>query len=85
MESLRDLLAKFKLLAPPDEAVRRIVASVVSEEIGASLSKEGVSLHNQVAYLRLPPQAKAEITLHKQAILNKINERLGRTPVKNLL
>lgn len=72
MKLVSDFLARFQNLTPPDDAVRRAVASAVFFVAKVPIKKEDVSISNSVAFIRCSSIAKSAIQVARGAILDEL-------------
>lgn len=83
MKSAGDFLSKFQKLTPPNDALRRAVARVVSEVLGTTVPKEKVRIQNQVAFIDISSVAKHKLRLERRTLLDLLYEALPKA--KNLV
>lgn len=72
MKLVNDFLARFQNLTPPDDALRRAVASAVAFAAKVPVKKEDVSISNNVAFIRCSSIAKSAIQVTRGAILTEL-------------
>lgn len=82
MRSAGDFLSKFQKLTPPDDALRRAVASAVTKVLGKEVSKGQVKIQNGVAFIDVSSIAKNKIRLERRAILDLLFEKIPKAADK---
>lgn len=80
---IEDILKKYTITAP-DREVQKIVAQVVNDVVGASISYKSVSYQKGSVYVDTSPLTRSQIHIHKEDILAQISERLNTKRVKNV-
>lgn len=83
MKLVGDFLARFQNLTPPDDVLRRIVATTISSIAKVPLKKEDVSISNSIAFVRCSSIAKSAIQIKRGAILAEIFQEMPKA--KNAL
>lgn len=83
MRSAGDFLSRFQKLAPPNDALRRVVSRAVTEVLGTSVPKEKVSIRNMTAYVDVSSVAKHKLRISKRDLLDLIYELMPQA--KNLV
>jgi hypothetical protein len=78
MKSAGDFLSKFQKLTPPDDALRKAVASAVHAVVQAPVTKTQVKIQNSVAFIQVSSIAKNKIRLHRREILDLIYESIPK-------
>ena len=81
---IQDLLAKYKLITPPDESVRTAVCSAIKEILDHEVEKSCVRVRGGVAYLKVSPVVLTELMLQKEKILARVHLLLGKTFPRDL-
>ncbi|MBX9906750.1 DciA family protein [Patescibacteria group bacterium] len=83
IQTVGNLLLKYKNLKAPQGTVVQVCIKVVYEVCGFALKKEYVryNAHNKTLSITLSGPAKTELLLRKKQILEKCSEELGsQTP-----
>lgn len=78
MKKVNTFLTKFDKLTPPDDALRKAVASAVQGVTGAPVTKSHVKIQNSVAFIQVSSIAKNKIRLHRREILDLIYESIPK-------
>lgn len=78
MKKVNSFLDKFQKLTPPNDAVRRAVASAVSSVLGTPVQKGQVTVANGVAFIDVSSVAKHKLRLERRAILDLLYERVPK-------
>jgi hypothetical protein len=79
MKLASDFLSKFLRLTPPNDSLRRAVASAVSQVLGSPIDKGAVRVQNGIAYVEVSSVAKSKIHIERRAILDLIYEKLPQS------
>ncbi len=72
MKTLDNFLSKFQNLTPPDDALRRAVADIISTITKVPIKKSDVSISNSVAFIQCSSVAKSAIRIKRGAILEEL-------------
>jgi hypothetical protein len=78
MKIAGDFLSKFQKLAPPNDALRRAVATAVSSVIGKEIPKGSVKIQHGVAFIDVPSIAKNKIRIERKVILDLLYEKIPK-------
>ncbi|MES2134728.1 MAG: hypothetical protein V4449_00605 [Patescibacteria group bacterium] len=78
MKLVNDFLARFQNLTPPDDAIRRAVASSVSFIAKVPVKKEDISISNNVAFVKCSSIAKSAIQVARGAILAELFQEIPK-------
>lgn len=78
MRLAKDFLSRFKALTPPDDAVRRAVATAVSSVAGVPITKKEVSVAHGVAFIKASSVAKSAVRAHRGEILAELFRELPK-------
>ncbi len=85
MRPLREYLARFTNLTPPERVIKDVVAAAVKKVCGFIVSTEEIKLSGSKVHLKIDSVRRSEIMLHKAAILREVAETLpGKRIVRDL-
>ena len=76
MKKIGNLLSRFQNITPPDDAVRRAVAKVVSDVTGVRIQREDVVIQRGVAFVKCSSVAKSVIRGMRPAILEELAKEI---------
>jgi hypothetical protein len=76
MKLASSFFSKFLSLTPPNDALRRVVASATSTVLGTQIEKGQVQVRDGVAFINVSSVAKNKIRIERRAILDLVYERL---------
>jgi len=85
MLGIESFLEKFKHIVPTDSVVREQCIIVVQTICGVTLKKENIQVRSSIINISCRPAMKNEIILHKQEILNMLNDTLSESTIINIL
>ncbi len=77
MDLIKNLLARYKNLAPKDDFKKEAVIKVLKEKLNIELNKKDVTFSHHRAYLKTSPKIKGEVFINKRSILANLKELLG--------
>lgn len=76
MKLASSFFSKFLNLTPPNDALRRAVASATSAVLGTQIEKGQVTVKDGVAFINVSSVAKNKIRIERRAILDLVYERM---------
>lgn len=79
MKSVGDFLARFKSLTPPDDAVKKEVASAIEEALHISVSKKSIQIAHGVAFVAGSSVMKSAIAVNRGRILQLLYDALPKS------
>ena len=85
MFNIDDFLGRFKKIEPPDNTIRCYVSDVLFSVLNIKIKKQDIKIKNNIVYIKTNNIVKNEIFLNKQTILNKLNDKLNRNKINNIL
>ena len=85
MFNVDDFLSKFKKIEPPDNTIRCYVVDVIFDVLSIKIKKQDIKIKNNIVYIKTNNIVKNEIFLNKQTILDKINNKLNKNKINNIL
>lgn len=78
MYPIRDLLDRYFRLAPPDTAVRRALSESIKDVANMDVPQRAIKIVGDVAYIDIDTTLKSALFMRQNAILARVEERLGR-------
>lgn len=78
MRSIDSFLDKFKRLLKYTKEEKRVIIRVIREAVGVEIDEPDIKIRNKVIYIKTTPQAKSEIFIRKQKLLEQINIILNK-------
>ena len=75
--NIGDFLKKFNALVPQEKIIKDELIRVVSAETGIFLSKDEISFHGGVVFLKTTPATRNELFMRKKALLSEMKKSLG--------
>lgn len=72
LQGIHTFLERFRLLEPPEGAIKKALVAAIKEEVGVVLSENAIRLQSGVAYVAGNPALRSEIVLHKSALLIRV-------------
>ncbi|MEK7063124.1 MAG: hypothetical protein AAB955_00355 [Patescibacteria group bacterium] len=86
MKQINNLFAKFEKLLPPNDAVRKAVATSINEVLGTKLTKVQVRVQNAIAFVDCSSIVKNKIRIERKEILDLAQEKLpkGRDIIRDI-
>ncbi len=85
MQGISSFLDKFKNFVPRDKALKKELIRIVEKYAHVTIEPTQIQVKGFVAYLDVSPQAKSEIFLYRESILEELTRVLPATDVKNIL
>lgn len=77
MDLIKKYLSRFTALAPPGDAVRRVLQESLEDEFGEHIDRAAISVVGTVVKLRASPVLKSELFLRKKQIILQVNQKLN--------
>lgn len=77
MKKANLFLEKFKKIVPPDDALRKSVATVVSKVLGRVITKAQVRIFRGSAFVDVTSVQKNKLRMSRREILDEIAESVG--------
>ncbi len=85
MDAVRLDLAKFKDLRPVDDVLKEALQYVIKQLLGVLIDKKNITVQKWTVYFKVPAALKSEIFIHREKILEKLEQELGRKGIKQVL
>lgn len=84
MQLIHELLSRYTKLVPPDTAVRKRLASILSEELHREVQEKDIRIIGPVAYCSFDSVLKNAVFLKKDALLQRLEQELGKKILKDI-
>ena len=84
MNSIKNLLSKYKVITPPDDAVRSCVVKILKDEINLDINKSEIRVSVGTVFVNADPAYKSEILRLKIRILELLKAEFGPKAPKDI-
>ncbi len=84
MKKLEELVAKYKLIMSPNDAVRSAIVEVIRESFKVDIPKTDISVRGSTVFIKASSVLKNEIALNKKIILDLVVRELGQRAPKEI-
>ena len=84
MELIKSFLSKYKKLTTNHNLLRDVVLDCINKKTKILIQKKDIKIVNNVVYIKTKPIVKSEIFIHKEYILNEINNILPTKTIKDI-
>jgi hypothetical protein len=85
MDQLKKWLARWKNLAPADAGLKMAAQEAIKEITGLAVETKNIKIAHHTVYLDLKPAWKTEIFLHRQKILELLQQKIGPHAPKKII
>jgi hypothetical protein len=76
-QDLSAFLERFKNIRPPAGVVRQALSDAISDLLHQKLSVDHIKVQHEIAFLRSNPFLRTEVSIRKQEIISRVEERSG--------
>jgi hypothetical protein len=78
MEGIQGFLQRYLNLTPPDGAVRKALAEGFKELLNIEIEPRKIKIVGTVAYIEIDTTTKSMLFVHQEAVLRRVDEKLGK-------